>query len=652
MIAIAKQTMSRANATRRAYRKPKQKARTESDQAFAGSRSAPAVRWRRTYILIPMTLALLTYLNTFQNGFVHDDTSQVLNNPFIRDFGNLPLAFTSSVWSFLTDSIRSVMDAYFRPMFTAHLIINYAIFGPAAWGWHLTNALIHAAVSLLVFVILKDTTGRNWVALATACFFAVHPVHSESVAWISGVTDPLMTLFLLSAFLLFLRFQKNGRKYLIVVSVVFYLLALLTKETALVLPLLILYYEVIYKRGVSFSQKTIRAAAFTGIYALPTFVYFFLRYQAIGGVVTGKDRQLYPLTSVLMTIPSVIVKYFSLMLAPINYNFFHYTPFVGSVKSFSFIACLVVLIVAAIGIVLARSRELAFAAVWFLLTLAPVLVAIRIFHPVAMVQERYLYLPSIGFCFAVMLGLEWLANRRVLSLGLGRMALPAFSVAIIVVFGAINIEQNRTWQDSITMFRRCVIVNPQSPFAHNALSSLYWLNGKHYEAEAEARTAIDLDATCTDAYVNLSYFASASGKLDQAIEYLQQAKSSLPEGPERRFFLGRLHHDLGLLYEARKNFDLAEENLRTALEVLPTLPHRFDLGEFYFDRGRYEEALEMFEETSRRVPAWFAPIHLRLARTYDRLGQRERARPEYKKYLELSPAAKDRDEVWKRLSQL
>src|SRR4030095_14387229 len=100
------------------------------------------------------------------------------------------------------------------------------------------------------------------------------------------------------------------------------------------------------------------------------------------------------------------------------------------------------------------------------------------------------------------------------------------------------------------------------PFARNALATSYWLSGKPREAEVEARTAIDLDPTCTDGYVNLCYFVTAAGKVDQGIQYLQQARASLPEGPERRFFLGRVHHDLGLLYEKQEKLDLAEENLK------------------------------------------------------------------------------------------
>jgi len=110
--------------------------------------------------------------------------------------------------------------------------------------------------------------------------------------------------------------------------------------------------------------------------------------------------------------------------------------------------------------------------------------------------------------------------------------------------------------------------------------------------------------------------ARASGKSDQAIELLHRAETTLPGNVETRFYLGRLHHDLGLLYEEQKNFDLAEENLKTALAVLPTLPHRFDLGEFYFDRVATRTPWSclnkpgvVFRPRSRPyISAWLAPM--------------------------------------------
>src|SRR6185295_1586082 len=150
--------MSKASATRRASSASERPVETESDQKNRWFESMLAFQWRSIYGLLPMVLAMLASLNTLWNGFVHDDNAQVLNNSFITDLRNLPLAFTSSVWSFLAENIRSLTDVYFRPIFTAQFMINYAIFGTAAWGWHLMSVLIHAAVSLLVFVTLKNVT--------------------------------------------------------------------------------------------------------------------------------------------------------------------------------------------------------------------------------------------------------------------------------------------------------------------------------------------------------------------------------------------------------------------------------------------------------------------------------------------------------------
>src|ERR1041384_4012752 len=124
------------------------------------TRPPVSVKWHPAYALIPVALALLTSINSLENGFAYDDQNQVLNNEFIRDINNLPLAFTSSVWAFLNHSVWN-SDNYFRPLFINLCTINYAIFGTTAWGWHLMNVLIHAGVTYFVFIICKELTSRH-----------------------------------------------------------------------------------------------------------------------------------------------------------------------------------------------------------------------------------------------------------------------------------------------------------------------------------------------------------------------------------------------------------------------------------------------------------------------------------------------------------
>ncbi|PYT04374.1 MAG: hypothetical protein DMF60_15570 [Acidobacteria bacterium] len=610
------------------------------------------VEWHPAYVLIPVVLALLTSLNTLQNGFAHDDLPQILNNPFTKDIGNVLLTFTGSVWSLFSDNIRAATDVYYRPLFNILLIVNYALFGTSAWAWHLVNVVIHSAVSLLVFVVCSEVTGRKWVALVAASLFATHPVHAESVAWISGVTDPLMALFVLPAFIFYLRYGRSGRKLLLAVASGFYFLALLSKETAMALPMLVAYYEFAHRQeGSTLKVKLRSTLAMVGIFAIPTLLYFAMRFSALDSLLVSGDLAKYPFATTLMTVPVVISKYIWLMSVPLSYSFQHYTALINSITSFPFIAAVVLLMSVTAALILTKSRDLRFAGVWFIAALAPSLVAIRLLHPVSLVQERYLYLPSIGFCLALGLGIEWLWRSSRSGVA-GRVLASVLGLTIIVWWSAVIVGQNRSWRDTVTLFQHNVAANPRAPLARTALSTAYYGAGMQPQAEREAHTALDLDSSCIDAYVNLAYLARASGKLDLAIDYLHQATEVITDEPEKLGYQGILHHDLGLLYEQNKNFDLAESNLRRAIDFRPSAPNFYDLGEFYFDLGRYEQAREMYEKTLRHVPSrFFGLIHLRLGRTYDRLGQQDRARLEYQKYLELSPKGKDRSEALRRLSQ-
>jgi len=608
------------------------------------------LEWRDAYAFLPAGLALLTSLNTVYNGFVHDDLPQILNNPFTQDIANLPLAFTGSVWSVFSDNIRAAMDVYYRPLFNILLILNYALFGSSAWAWHLVNVLIHAAVSLLVFMVVKEISGRQWLSLITACLFAVHPTHVESVAWISGVTDPLMSLFFLAALLFYLRYRRNGRVLMLIAALASYLLALLSKETAAALPLILCFFELSDKMEAAFSKRLQRTLVTIAMFAVPTGLYFFLRYRAIGNMLMGTAHVAYPVGTVLLTLPVVVAKYLWLLSVPLGYNFQHYTSLVDSPADIRFLAPFALIIGWTLAVVLIKSNMVKLGAIWFIASLAPVMVATRFFHPISLVQERYLYLPSVGFCLVAAVGIEWLWNHR------NRISHAiALSLLLVITVGWswVTVEQNETWRNTITLFQRCVIANPRSPLARTALSTAYHVIGKKREAEDEAHMALDLDSTCIDAYVNLAYFARSSGNLGDAIDYLKQALSTINDDPEKLAYRGILHHDLGLVYEESKDFESAEQNLLKAIEYRASVPNIYDLGGFYFDRGRYEQARDLYEDTFRKInPRFFGVIYLKLARTYDKLGQSEKARPAYEKYLELHPNAKERSEVLRRLSQL
>lgn len=608
--------------------------------------------WRAAYLALPPLVAALTSLNTLWNEFASDDLQQVLGNALIKSFGNLPRAFTVSGWAFSSNDIRFAADAYYRPMLNVLFTINYGLFGPVAWGWHLTNLLIHSAAAVLVFVVLNEMTGRRWVALITALLFAAHPVHVESVAWISGVTDPMLAVFVLLAFYFYLKFRRSNRIQWIAIAGAFYLLALMCKETALALPLIIIYCELVHfnedsplKRRITLARTPLLAFAF------PLVVYFFLRYVALGTPWLSGDS-INPLDYGLRTTPLALVKYLKLLLIPFGYSFQHYTTLVGSLARPAFIVPVLIIAVVAAAIWLSKSRLLRFAAMWFAIWVAPSLAVLRQYDPESLIQERYLYLASIGFCLALALGIEWLSQRKLFGAP-GSRAAAVVTVAIVLLWSVVSIRQNRVWRDSLTLYENCVAVEPDSPAARAALALAYSEAGRFREADEQARKGLELDSQFLGGYLSLGYRLDRLGQVDQAIKTLQDATTSVAEGPLNRCKLATVYLNLGRLYEEKKQYDFAEQHFVRSIEMWPRPVGWYYTGLNYYYQERYDEALRMYQEVIRHVPPNYAPIHLSIGAVYESLNRLDEARTEYYRYLELAPAeAPDRQLVEQKLRRL
>ena len=273
--------------------------------------------------------------------------------------------------------------------------------------------------------------------------------------------------------LFLLRYRKQGRIYLLAIALGFYFLALLSKEAAIALPVFIAFCEFFYfNKSLSLKERAIRFSVLAGLFAVPTLIYFAIRYHAISAFLfSGSPR--YPLIFGIATVPLATVKYLALLLFPVNYSYQHYTPLVETIASVRLLAPLALLAALVVGIALTRSRVLVFAAVWFTVMLLPVLLTLQQFVPGYSVQERYLYLPSIGICLALALGIEWLATRNWFGAP-GRKVAVSVALLLVVVFGAVHIKQNRVWEDSITVYRNCIAVAPQSSLAHTILARIYY----------------------------------------------------------------------------------------------------------------------------------------------------------------------------------
>src|SRR5579872_750431 len=219
--------------------------------------SASAVDSRATITLrnsslpavLLLLLALLPYAGVLGNDFayIYDDKAQILDNPYVHTFGHLREALTTPVWSFADAHTTS---NYYRPVMTLGFLLCYQIFGPVAFGFHLASLVLHVAVVLLLYLLARDLFNDRGAAWAAAALFAVHPIHVESIAWISAVTDLELTFFYLLTFWIFLKLgnRKGGQElFLRLAMAAGFLLALLSKEQAVTLAVLAVIYEHFYR---------------------------------------------------------------------------------------------------------------------------------------------------------------------------------------------------------------------------------------------------------------------------------------------------------------------------------------------------------------------------------------------------------------------
>ncbi len=598
---------------------------------------------RNKYLLIAAALAFLTSLNSLTNYFAYDDLWMFVEVPFIHSIRNLPSVFFTNPWTPV--DFAGPVFPYYRPLIAAFHIVEYYFFGTRAEAYHLVNVIIHTIVTGLVFTVLKKISERPKLAFIAAALFAVHPVHAESVAWISGVPDMLVALFGLIIIHLYLLYRQDARWYYVIAMAVLFLCALLCKEIALVLLAVILLLELYLIKGISFRSFSFsRVFTVWGAFAVSIFVCLFLRFYANGGVFLSEEQR-YPLTIVLLTIPKAILRYVELLVVPSGYSIQH---FINPEETVSFSTFIVPLVIIAVGVFLiawSGSKLLAFSAVWFGLWLLPALVIMGKFLPPAFfVQERYLYLPSIGFCLAAAIGFEWLYKKIAKNFWASKAMQAAF-IFLIAALAFIHAQQNYVWRDTLSLFTHNVKVNSHSAYAYAALASEYLEKQKFQQAEELMRVARDVDPDDVLTYLMSSLVAKEVEDLNGAIKYLEQVetladKKFISVNDVVNMYLAR-----GRLYVKQNDLIKAEYNLRKAVSIESNAWTWDTLGQFYFEQGRFAEALSCFKEAELYAPPKSGYIHIKLGRVYEKLNQLSQAQQEYETYLRLVPKGRYRKEV-------
>jgi tetratricopeptide (TPR) repeat protein len=470
-------------------------------------------------------LGIAVYANTLGNGFALDDLSLVRDDPRIRSLSSLPGLFVAPYWH------DGEASGLYRPVANTSLALNRAVTGATPWGFHLGNVLLHGAVCALVWLVARRAGTHYGTALLAGALFAVHPIHVEAVANVAGRAELLAALFVLAAWLC-------HRKGWWIGAMLSYLLAILSKEGAILAPVLFFLDDLLLRSDVKRRQPR-RLATYAG-YLGAVVVMLVLRSTALGGLRGVEDATFFDNPAAALAAPwrmatALLVqsRYLALFVWPARLSSDYSYDAIPVVTSASDPRLLVALAVLAGIVALAivgwkRSRTTLLAvAIWVLFFLPS---SNLLFPTGTLMAERLAYLPSLGACLLVGHAFAWIASRDERR---WHSALVVSICSIVVIaLAARTWARTPVWKDNATLALRDVETYPRSAKLQAGAGIVHHAAGRTLEAEATYRKALEIYPDYAQIHYNLGMLLSDRGELVEAMRHLIRAAELSPGNPQ------------------------------------------------------------------------------------------------------------------------
>ncbi|MBS1518557.1 MAG: tetratricopeptide repeat protein [Bacteroidetes bacterium] len=531
--------------------------------------------------LIIIAVTYIVFYNSLSNEFVFDDENVIVNNPTVQNSGNIPKFFTGE------EGFHKVIGKYYRPIVSSTYAIDYSIWGLDPYGFHLTNVIIHIISCLLLFRILSllfhRYKYRNIFSLFGTLIFAVHPIHTEAVSWVSGRTDSIVTMFFFASFLFYIMYtgviihghkENSGdddspKNYLyLALSLVFYCAGLLSKEMIVTMPAVILLYDLVYrKKGLEYLKKNYLSYL---LFIIVTVVYVIIRESALSGV-PDRDTYLYfynkGTDTVFWTMIKTIPVYFRLLFAPFGllYHYNGVLPDSSSITDFSALLSLIFILVM-LGLSFyfyKKDSIISFCILFFLLSLLPVM---NIAPTMNLMAERFLYMTSFALAvlithlfmlasnkrdtgilligiFIIIVSLayltyvrneDWKTNETLYSSAIG------YEGSVILVNEGNMYSNSQKYSEAKKKYKRAIELRDNNVLAHHNLGLVYMLEGKLDSAEMRIKRGIAIDTLVPDGYYQLATIYNMEGKKDEAIAVLEKLQNVYPDYKESASMLEKL----------------------------------------------------------------------------------------------------------------
>jgi protein O-mannosyl-transferase len=641
------------------------------------------------YYLLVAAAAFAVYINSLSNEFVFDDESVVLGDPTITNLSNIPKYFTAQ------EGFHKVIGRYYRPVISASYAIDNAIGGLKPFGFHLTNVIIHVINSLLVLKLLllmfgaesgKFAKSRLMAALIGALIFAVNPIHTEAVTWVSGRTDSFSFTFFTASFIYYLKYAQKHNVLSLTIVFLFYVLSLLAKEMAITLPVVIILYDIAANKGINKEFIKKRLSLYS-ILAVLSLLYLFIRWLILKDVPQretyfyfyGKDA-LTTFLTMLQTLPL----YFRLLIVPVGllYHYSGYLPYLNSIASFGVLfATAFLLVMAFLSVYLFKKTPLiSFSIIIFFVTLLPVM---NIVPTMNFMAERFLYIPSLALSVVTAVLIVRFYNEKT------KQILILISIAVLAVYSYMTYQRNFDWENNDTLFlsadgrpgtityvnigniyankqeydkaevlyRKAIDLRNETLLANTNLGKIFLVRGNFDSAYYYMYKSYKLDTLSPEPMHALAQLYTNNNMLPEAIEWLEKIQKITPNymnsaqlleqlkqkmltggseerSPDESIKVAKLEQDSYKNYQ-QKNYAKAIEELKELIVLNSQGRGGYynNIGISYLEQDSLENAKGYFEKAIE-IDKNFSTAYNNLGTVYDKLGNKEKARENFIKALE------------------
>jgi len=555
----------------------------------------------------------LTLSPCLRNDFVNlDDHRYVTENRLIMDLS----------WKNIKSILSQFHAGHYHPLTLLSFSLEFHFFKLNPLAYHTTNLLLHLLNSLLVFWLIRWLKGSLFTSWVVALLFSIHPLHVESVAWVSQRKDLLYSFFFLGSWISYLHYRKtkSNRDYFL--SLALFVLSLLSKGMAITLPIVLLLSDYLLHRTLD------RRALIEKIpFLLLSFLFGIIGLFAQARAETGSPGSS-PLFEQLLTISFVLTSFLSKLILPIrlscNHPYFKPAEFAwGYILLYpSLIAGLSFL-----GILFSRwSRKIPFGLLFFLITLLPVL-------PLKIIAERYTYIPYIGIFYIIGEGLSGLLRWQFPFSKIVRIFFLILFTGTVAALAILSHQRCQVWKDSLTLWNDVLKKYPNSQSAYHHRGTAYLNMGEYERAINDFHQALRMNPghpKTYSVYHNLGATYHNKKEFDEAISYYSRSIQKKPD-----YHLA--YHHRGLAYIEKGEYDRAIADFNKVIEINPRFAEAYyNRGNLYMQTDRFDQAVSDYTRAIELNPKFYLAFYNR-GMAYASNGLHDQAISDFTKAILIHP---------------